>query len=373
MRRGRSGSLTYFWRGRRVFLTGHTGFKGSWLALWLAQMGAEVTGYALAPPTDPSLFALARVGDLVRDQRGDVTDAQALASAVRDAQPEVVLHLAAQALVRPSYEDPVGTYATNVMGTVHLLEGVRQTPGVRAVVCVTSDKCYENGDQARPYREDDPMGGYDPYSSSKGCSELVTSAYRRSFFHPRDLARHQVGVASARAGNVIGGGDWARDRLIPDLLKSFSAGERPLIRFPDAVRPWQHVLEPLHGYLILAQRLCEGRAEAADGWNFGPDADSARPVGWIADRLAAAWGQGAGWDRTADAQPHEAGYLSLDSDKARAILGWRPVWSLEETLAGIVQWQRDLLQGVNVQASTLDQIRRFEAAVAARTPSLVGA
>ena len=357
-----------FWRGRRVFVTGHTGFKGAWLAVWLTDLGAEVTGYALPPPTSPSLFELARVKDHVRHIEGDVRDAVALAAAMDQARPEIVFHLAAQSLVRLSYDDPVATYATNVMGTVNLLEAVRRTAGIRSVVCVTSDKCYENRETQTPYREGDAMGGYDPYSSSKGCAELVTAAYRRSFFHPDQIARHGVGVASARAGNVIGGGDWAKDRLVPDLMRAFSAGGRPLIRFPGAVRPWQHVAAPLAGYMLLAEALYAGDGAVAEGWNFGPDEDDARPVGWIADRLAALWGQGAGWDLTGEAQPHEATYLKLDCAKAQARLGWRPAWPLEAGLAHTVAWHRALVDGADMGDFTRGQIQAYRSC-ATQAPS----
>ena len=353
-----------FWSGKRVFLTGHTGFKGAWLALWLADLGAEVTGYALAPSTDPSLFDMAKIVSHVRHVEADVRDAGALTGAMRAARPEIVLHLAAQSLVRASYDDPAATYATNVMGTVNVLESVRRTDGVRAALCVTSDKCYENRETDVAYREDDAMGGYDPYSSSKGCAELVVSAYRRSFFHPDKIAAHGVAVATGRAGNVIGGGDWAKDRLVPDLMRGFAAGRRPQIRFPCAIRPWQHVLEPLAGYLLLAQRLWAGDAEAAAGWNFGPAPSDARPVKWIADRSSVLWGDGAGWDLTGEPQPHEAIYLKLDCAKARERLGWRPLWSLEEGLDQTVAWYRALADGLDMGEFTLRQIRTRHAAAA---------
>lgn len=346
-----------FWSGKRVFVTGHTGFKGAWLSLWLSERGAQVTGYALAPPTTPNLFEAAGVARHVRHLTGDVTDLPALTAAVREARPEVVLHLAAQSLVRLSYDEPVSTYATNVMGTVNLLEAVRAAGGVRAVVCVTSDKCYENRETGQAYREEDAMGGYDPYSSSKGCAELVTSAYRRSFFNVARLSEHRVAVASVRAGNVIGGGDWAKDRLVPDLMRGFAAGQAPLIRFPTAVRPWQHVLEPLSGYLQLAERLYAGEASAAEGWNFGPAESDAKPVGWIADRLAALWGEGAAWRETGEPQPHEAHHLSLDCSKARERLGWRPVWDLGEGLSRTVEWYKGLARGGDAAELTLRQIR----------------
>ena len=356
-----------FWAGKRVFLTGHTGFKGAWLSLWLTELGAEVTGYALAPPTEPSLFEAARVRDLIIHIPGDVRDRGSLSSALHRARPEIVIHMAAQSLVRFSYVQPVETYDVNVMGTVNLLEAVRRTSGVRAVVCVTSDKCYENRETNQAYVETDAMGGYDPYSSSKGCAELVTSALRRSFFNPAALSEHGVGVASGRAGNVLGGGDWARDRLVPDLMRAFSAGERPVIRFPGAIRPWQHVLEPLSGYLALAERLHAGSADAADGWNFGPAEEDARPVGWIADTLSSLWGEGAGSDVSGEPQPHEAHYLRLDCGKADRELGWRPVWPLAEGLKQTVRWYKANAGGQDMREFTRDQIRDYARARAAAT------
>jgi CDP-glucose 4,6-dehydratase len=269
------------WTGKRVFLTGHTGFKGSWLALWLSDLGAEVTGFALPPPTTPSLFEEARVGEVVRHIEGDVRDLSAVTTAMRAARPDVVIHMAAQPLVRLSYDEPVETYATNVMGTVHVLEAIRRIGGVAAALCVTSDKCYENREWVWPYRESDPMGGHDPYSSSKGCSELVIAAYRRSYFDPAQHASHGLCLASARAGNVIGGGDWAPDRLVPDIVRAMRAGARPEIRSPHSIRPWQHVLEALGGYILLTERLLAGEATRAEGWNFGPDDQDAQPVHWI--------------------------------------------------------------------------------------------
>ncbi len=348
-----------FWGGKRVFLTGHTGFKGAWLSLWLTELGAEVTGYALAPPTEPSLFDAARVRDLVIHIPGDVRDRTSLISALHRARPQIVIHMAAQSLVRFSYVQPVETYDVNVMGTVNLLEAVRRTTGVRAVVCVTSDKCYENRETNQAYVETDAMGGYDPYSSSKGCAELVTSALRRSFFNPATLGDHGVGVASGRAGNVIGGGDWARDRLVPDLMRAFSAGERPVIRFPDAIRPWQHVLEPLSGYLALAERLHAGAPDAATGWNFGPAEDDARPVRWIADTLSVLWGGGAAWGVGAEPQPHEANYLRLDCGKAERELDWRPAWPLHEGLRQTVDWYKANAEGRDMREFTRHQIRDY--------------
>lgn len=328
-----------FWRGRRVFITGHTGFKGGWLTLWLQRMGAEVTGFALPPATTPNLFTLARIGEDMDFRIGDVRDAVALADAMRTARPEIVFHLAAQALVRAGYQAPVETYATNVMGTVHLLEAVRQTPSVRAVVIVTSDKCYDNREWLWGYREIEPLGGADPYSSSKACAELVTGAYRNAYFPPERYAEHGVAIASARAGNVIGGGDWAADRLVPDILRAIAAGEPARIRHPDAIRPWQHVLEPLAGYLILAERLTESGPAYAEAWNFGPAEDDAKPVRWIVERFTQAFGEAASWQPDTAPQPHEAHALKLDSAKARARLGWRPRWNLTQALDAVVAWQ----------------------------------
>ena len=347
-----------FWRGRRVLVTGHTGFKGSWMSLWLQRLGAQVSGYSLGAPTEPNLFGLAEVGRGMRSVEGDVRDLGALRAAVADQAPEVVVHMAAQSLVRQSYHDPVDTYATNVMGTVNLLEAVRAAPSVRAVLVVTSDKCYENREWVWGYRENDPMGGFDPYSNSKGCAELVTAAYRRSFFEgPGEGPR--VLVASARAGNVIGGGDWAVDRLIPDAVRAFLRAEPLLVRSPHAIRPWQHVLEPVHGYLLLVQRMLESGA-LAEGWNFGADEGESRPVGWLADRLAALWGEGAGWAADGQPQPHEARVLKLDSSKARAELGWRPRLPLHEALEWTVEWYRGFRDGRNLRDVTDSQIDRYQ-------------
>lgn len=347
-----------FWAGKRVFLTGHTGFKGSWMSLWLQRMGAEVTGFALAPPTEPALFEAARVAAGMTSIIGDIRDREALEQALVAADPEIVIHMAAQPLVRASYDDPVGTYATNVMGTVHLFEAVRKSPSVRAACIVTTDKCYENREWVWGYREDEAMGGYDPYSNSKGCSELVISAYRRSFF-----GEGKTAVASGRAGNVIGGGDWAVDRLIPDILRAVSAGEPVLIRNPLAIRPWQHVLEPVSGYLVLCQALWNNPAAAAEAWNFGPRDDDARPVQWIVEKMCAAWGDGADWTRDQSVQPHEARYLKLDISKARAGLGWGPRWSLAEALESIVSWQRAWLAGADMHDHCNAELEHF-----ARTP-----
>ncbi len=349
------------WRGRRVFVTGHTGFKGSWLCLMLGALGADVTGYSLPAPTDPSLFEAARIADDITHVTGDVRDLEPLTSAMHAARPEVVFHLAAQPLVRYSYDNPVETYATNVMGTVHVLEAVRHIAGVRAVVCVTSDKCYDNREWIWPYRENDSMGGHDPYSSSKGAAELVIAAYRASYFAPERIGDHGVGVASVRAGNVIGGGDWATDRLIPDLVRAFEKGVAPVIRSPEAVRPWQHVLEALSGYLQIAERLLAGEAQFADAWNFGPSDDDARPVEWIVARMRAAWGADAAPPAPYNGQrPHEAGLLRLDCSKARAALAWRPRLNLDSTIKWIVDWHRGVADGTGARAITLAQVAAYQ-------------
>lgn len=355
-----------FWCGRRVFLTGHTGFKGGWLALWLQSLKAEVWGYALAPPSEPSLFDVAQVAKDMHSLHGDIRDLDALRTAMQAANPEVVIHLAAQALVRPSYLNPVETYASNVMGTVNVLEAVRDTPSVRVVINVTSDKCYDNKEWVWGYRENDPMGGYDPYSSSKGCAELVASAYRNSFFNPAHYAEHRVALASVRAGNVMGGGDWAKDRLIPDFMRSILAGQPVVIRSPLAVRPWQHVLEPLHGYLALAEKLYWEGPAYVGGWNFGPQDSDARNVAWIVEFLTHVWGEGAAWCLDELPQPHEAHYLKLDISKARMHLGWEPCWHLEQALDAVVSWYRSWTLGENMRNFSLGQIKSYQARTSAQ-------
>ncbi len=345
-----------FWRDRRVLLTGHTGFKGAWLALWLQVLGARVTGFSVDVPTEPSLYELARVGDGMDSIMGDVRDHGAIAAALVTAAPEIVIHMAAQSLVRRSLAEPRATYETNVMGTVNVLDAVRlQGDEVRAVVNVTSDKCYENREWEWGYREHEAMGGHDPYSSSKGCAELVTGAFRRSFFSAPDGTR----LASARAGNVIGGGDWATDRLVPDIMRGALAGEPIRVRNPDSIRPWQHVLNPLSGYLALAEALW-GSQEYADGWNFGPREEDARPVGWIVERITERWPGELAWVVDEGPHPHEARYLKLDSSKARAHLGWRAGWDLEEGLDAVVAWYGALGAGEDMRAFTVGQIEAFQ-------------
>ena len=346
-----------FWRGKRVLITGHTGFKGSWLSLWLQECGADVAGYALPPTGPPSLYEAANVQKRMRSVFGDIRDSVALTALMEDFRPEITLHLAAQALVRESYANPVETYSVNVMGTVHFLEAVRNTPGVRVALVVTSDKCYENREWAWGYRETEPMGGHDPYSSSKGCAELVTAAYRSSFCTGNTASPV---IASVRAGNVIGGGDWAQDRLIPDIVRALQNDLPVLIRSPHAVRPWQHVLEPLNGYLTLAEHCWTEGAACAEGWNFGPNDADARPVQWIVERMTQLWSAGARWEQDGAPHPHEAHYLKLDASKAKMRLGLRPYLDLATTLDWVVAWYRDQAQGTDARALTLDQIARYQ-------------
>lgn len=347
------------YKNRRVLITGHTGFKGSWLCLLLNKLGADVYGYALEPPTNPSLFKEANIEELMTSFIGDIRDLDNLQKIMQQVQPEIVIHMAAQPLVRESYKIPVETYAINVMGTVHLLEACRNTPSVKAIVNVTTDKCYENREWHWGYRENEPMGGYDPYSNSKGCSELVTSAYRNSYFNPKDYSKHGVAVASARAGNVIGGGDWADDRLIPDFIRAISNGEKVKIRSPYAIRPWQHVLEPLTGYLTLAAKLYTEGTAFAQGWNFGPDDNDAQNVEWITRAICELWGDSASYEVDTNPQPHEANYLKLDCSKSKAELSWYPKWNIETTLKTIVEWNKAFIAGENIRKITEQQIENY--------------
>ena len=344
-----------FWKDKSVFLTGHTGFKGSWLTLWLNKMGAKVTGFSLAPPTEPSLFVEAKVQDaLAKHIIGDIRDALELRQAMQQAEPDIVIHMAAQSLVRDSYQDPITTYATNVMGTVHLLEAIRKTVNVKAVLNITTDKCYENNEWLWGYRENDPMGGYDPYSSSKGCAELVSSAYRRSF-----LADAGVAMATARTGNVIGGGDWAQDRLIPDFFCAMDAGKTLSIRSPESIRPWQHVLEPLSGYLRLTESLYTHGESFAEGWNFGPSDEDAHSVRWIVERLAERR-QDVKWQCDDSKQQHEAHYLKLDSSKARMRLNWQAKWRLQLALEKTLEWHQAWKTGNDMRTVSLEQISQYQ-------------
>ena len=343
-----------FWKDKRVFLTGHTGFKGSWLSLWLQSLGATLRGLSLEPPTEPALFNVAHVANGMEHCIGDIRDFSTVKKQFAEFKPEIVIHMAAQPLVRLSYEQPIETYATNVMGTVHVLEAARRAGSVKAIVNVTTDKCYENREWVWGYRENEPMGGHDPYSNSKGCAELVSSAYRKSFFNDSE-----IGMATARAGNVIGGGDWAKDRLVPDILRALQAGESVLIRNPHAIRPWQHVLEPLSGYLLLTESLYIQDQVNAEGWNFGPRDEDARPVQWIVEHLCADWGGGASWTLQPGSHPHEANFLKLDISKARQRLQWQPKWSLEIALQKITEWHKAWLQGQDMRMFCLDQITQY--------------
>ena len=342
-----------------MFVTGHTGFKGSWLCLWLHSLGAEVTGYALEPPTDPSLFRLGRIDKLVNSVIADVRDGESLSKAVLAANPEIVIHMAAQTLVRKSYKNPVETFTTNVIGTVNLFEAVRCCNTVKSVINITSDKCYENKEWVWGYRENEPLGGYDPYSSSKACSELVTSSYQNSFFHPQDCPNQGVSIASARAGNVIGGGDWAKDRLIPDSVRSLLKGEKIIIRNPAAIRPWQHVLEPLNGYLLLARKLSENGPRYAGGWNFGPDDKDARPVEWIVKSLCKKWGLGGSYKTDKGEHPYEAHYLKLDCSKAKYELGWYPKWNLDKAIDKVIEWTQAYKENKDIKDTCLKQITEY--------------
>ena len=353
-----------FWSGKRVLVTGHTGFKGAWLCIWLRELGALVSGFSLKPTTSPALYDLAKLGETITSHMGDIRSEAAIRQVIRTAEPEILIHMAAQPLVRASYADPVTTYATNVMGTVHVLEAAREVESVKVVINVTSDKCYENREWDWAYRESDAMGGYDPYSSSKGCAELVTSAYRRSFLTDTGIA-----LASARSGNVIGGGDWSAGRIVPDLLRAVETGESIDIRNPEAVRPWQHVLEPLAGYLILAQKLLEDESRYADAWNFGPSENSAIPVRELARRLFNLLESEAGWKDSSQASPYESQLLRLDVSKAKQGLGWEPLWSIDDTLEKVAEWHRGWRSKVDIESLCIGQIDAYQNQVAGRAQS----
>lgn len=348
--------MVSFWKGKKIFITGHTGFKGSWLSLWLQYLQADVMGYALAPPTSTNLFTKANIANGMVDERGDVCDYASLQAAIHSHQPDIIFHLAAQSLVRYSYSHPVETYQTNVMGTVNLLEVARHTPSVRAIVNVTTDKCYENKEIKQGYREEDQLGGYDPYSNSKGCSELITSAYRQSYFNEEGAKK---GLASARAGNVIGGGDWAEDRLLPDLMKAGAEGSLLTLRYPDAIRPWQHVLESLSGYLLLAQHLHDEPKKNAEAWNFGPNEIDDKPVSWIANEVVKLWGEGLQWQKAEGVYSHEATYLKLNCFKAHTLLGWKPRWNIVKALTATVAWYKAYYAGVDARVLTISQIEDY--------------
>jgi len=349
-----------FWSKKKVFLTGHTGFKGSWLCIWLHSLGAEVHGYALKPPTEPSLFDLCKIGSLIKSSTiADVREGEALTSALAASKADIAIHMSAQPLVRDSYTIPVETYAINVMGTVNFFEAIRRCNTVKAVINVTTDKCYENKEWVWGYRECEPLGGYDPYSSSKACSELVTSSYRSSFFNPGEYKSHGVAIASARAGNVIGGGDWASDRLIPDCVRAILNNERVVIRNPHAIRPWQHVLEPLCGYLALSQKLYEYGPRYIGAWNFGPDEKDARSVEWVVKSLCEKWGNNASFEIKKGRHPHEANYLKLDCSKAKTELEWRPRWDIGKAIESIVTWSRIYKQGGDVRRACASQIEEY--------------
>jgi CDP-glucose 4,6-dehydratase len=354
-----TGLFNNIYEGRKVLVTGHTGFKGSWLCLLLNKLGADVYGYALDPPTNPSLFVEAKIGELITSTIGDIRNYNFLLETLKEIQPEIIIHMAAQPLVMESYRNPRETYEINVMGTVNLFDAARQISSVKAILNVTTDKCYENKEWHWGYRENEPMGGYDPYSNSKGCSELVTSSFRRSFFNPKEYSKHGVAVASARAGNVIGGGDWADDRLIPDFIRSISKGEKVKIRSPYAIRPWQHVLEPLTGYLTLCEKLFTEGPSFAQAWNFGPDDRDAQNVEWITKTICDLWGEGAQFEIDTNPQPHEANYLKLDCSKAKAELGWIPKWGIEKTLNSIVEWNKRFIEGKDMKNVTEMQIAEY--------------
>lgn len=350
-----------FWKGKKVFITGHTGFKGSWLCLWLHSLGAELTGFSLEAPTTPNMFDLCNIEKMTNTIIGDVRDLQHLKSSLSKSDPDIVFHMAAQPLVRASYDNPLETYETNTMGTVHLMEGIRELDQkkTRVVINITTDKCYENKEWIWGYRENESLGGYDPYSNSKACSELVTQAFRNSFFNPKTYETHQVAVATARAGNVIGGGDWATDRLIPDCFRAILKGYPITIRNPHATRPWQHVLEPLSGYKVLAENMYKKGPEYSGAWNFGPDEKSEQTVEWIVKKICEKWGESATYEIVVENSVHEAHFLKIDCSKAKSILGWKPRWEIEEAIDKIVEWQRVYKHGENLKAVSLKQLEQY--------------
>ncbi len=349
-----------FWSGKKVFITGHTGFKGSWLTSWLKLLGASITGYSLPPQTNPSLFQVANVAEGITSLNGNILDLENLQKAIQTQQPDIIFHLAAQPLVHYSYQNPIETYAVNVMGTANLLQAVRSIDSTRVVIAVTSDKCYENREWVWGYRESDAMGGFDPYSSSKGCAELVVSAYRRSYFNTKNYDQHRVALATVRAGNVIGGGDWSEDRLIPDLVRSFIKKEVVSIRNPNACRPWQYILDILRGYLMLTEQLWHKGGQLADAWNFGPNDENIKSVSWIADKSVAIWGNDAKWALTENKFPHEATCLKLDCNKSRSILGWEPQMAIHDLLLQTLNWYKAHHHQENMEQFTLQQIKNYE-------------
>ena len=351
-----------FWKDRKVLLTGHTGFKGSWLTIWLSHLGAKVSGCALPPPTTPNLFEVANIAAIANHIVCDIRDLSRLREIIQKEAPEIVFHLAAQPLVRHSYENPLETYQTNVIGTLNLLEAIRMSDSVKSCVVVTTDKCYENNESGQPYAESAPLGGYDPYSSSKACAEIVTASYISSFFNQEEQRNNHAAIATARAGNVLGGGDWGKDRLIPDLIKAFTLNHVPLIRNPESVRPWQHVLDPLYGYLLLAQSLYEGGSKYSGAWNFGPSAHEINNVSTVADCLTELWGDNAIWQHERRKQPHEAKLLTLDSSKAACQLGWNSKWSIQETLSKVTDWHKAYNRHEEMQQVCIEQITSHESA-----------
>lgn len=348
-----------FWNKKRVFLTGHTGFKGAWLGMCLHQLGADVTGFALNPPTDPNLFELCKIGENIKSVIADIRDKNALKQSISESRPEIIIHMAAQALVIDSYRDPGYTFEVNAMGVSNLFEAVRKIDGIKSIVNVTTDKCYENKEWCWGYRENETLGGYDPYSASKACSEIITAAYRQSFFNPDEYRIHGIAIATARAGNVIGGGDWAPNRLLADCAKALLNGEKIIVRNPLSIRPWQYVLEPLKGYLMVAERLYKEGIKYAGAWNFGPSDEDAKPVEWIVKKICEKWGDGASYEVIGKDYPHEAGYLKLDCSKARALLSWKPVWELERALEKIIEWLKVYKSGGDLRSICNKQIEEY--------------